>query len=157
MSPEKSRKMEADLGNIRGNVIERKIARLLKSHPGISWVRITQRNKPDDKNKRDIIVRVSVDELPDHQITVFVQAKASNRGVQHFAEGIRKSLGQNGINLKADVQEWMLQNKVILLNGDLVKSRSGKQVKHLSDGEILASFDSQLQQIIEREKGLRAG
>jgi hypothetical protein len=109
----------------------------------------------DDREMRDLIVNLINYDTSINLTPVFVQAKASNRGIEHFNEELKKILIKQGITDQISLKEWMLVRKLILLNGDLVTSRSGKSSRHLTDEEILISFDTQLLEIVEHEKTLR--
>jgi len=145
----------SDPGNQRGAEIEEKIAKLIQGRPDVREVTITQKDMSDDREMRDLIVNLINYDTSINLTPVFVQAKASNRGIEHFNEELKKILIKQGITDQISLKEWMLVRKLILLNGDLVTSRSGKSSRHLTDEEILISFDTQLLEIVEHEKTLR--
>lgn len=145
----------SDPGNQRGAEIEEKIANLIRSQSNVRQVTVTQKDTSDDRVMRDLTVNL-VNNDPSIDLTaVFVQSKSSNRGVEHFYRELKQLLKKQGISDQIGLREWMLSNRIILINGDLVTSRSGKNSRHLTDEEILTSFDTQLLEIVEHEKTLR--
>ncbi len=84
---------------------------------------------------------------------VFVQIKASTRGVEHFEEQVSARIKRKKrANGQVDRKTWMLQNHRILLNGDIKMTKSHKHSRQLTDEEIVADFEKQLQEIENYER-----
>lgn len=139
-------------GNIRGVTIEQKVAGLIGELPFVSDVVQTEKWTREDKDMIDLIVILdSGDGLTVGE--VFVQIKASTKGVEHFEERLAAMLKQNNVESgPVDRKLWMLENHRIILNGDLEMSKSRKHKRHITDEEIISSFQAQLLEIDSYEK-----
>src|SRR3989344_3893094 len=139
-------------GNIRGVTIEQKVAGLIGNLPYVSNVVQTEKWTTEDKDMIDLIVQLDGGDGLTVGV-VFVQIKASTKGVEHFEERLAVKLKQDkGNGGPADRKLWMLDNRRIILNGDLEMSKSRKHRRHFTDEEIVSNFQAQLLEIDAHEK-----
>jgi len=139
-------------GNQRGVDIEHKVAGLIRGLPHVISVKGTEKLSREDINMIDLIVTVDGDnDTLVHK--VFVQIKASTRGVEHFEERVSARIKRKKrANGQIDRKTWMLQNHRVLLNGDIKMTKSHKHSRQLTDEEIVNDFKKQLQEIENYER-----
>jgi hypothetical protein len=136
----------------RGTEIEHKVAGLIRTLPHVISVKETEKLSREDINMIDLVVTVDGDsEMLVHK--VFVQIKASTKGVEHFEKQVSQRIKRKKrAHEQIDRRTWLLQNHRIILNGDIKMTKSHKHRRQLSDEEILADFEKQLKEIDTYEK-----
>ena len=140
-------------GNKRGQEIEQKVAGLLENISFVANVKQAPRLSEMDRNMIDLVISFAPEENID---SVFVQVKSSSRGVSHFKETLSERIKRR-YKRQLTRRDWMLENRMILIVGDSVTSKSGKTTREITDDEIVSSFMSQLQQIRDYDDENKSG
>ncbi len=135
-------------GNQKGVQIEEKVASLLTELDLVVGVTAFPKWSADDRNKRDLQLNLNP-EAGLFITDVFVQVKASTRGVWHFEEGMARMLKDNARKGKPQIDRhtWLMENRVILLVGDEIVSKTKATRRKVTDPEILDDFIRQLSDI----------
>jgi hypothetical protein len=141
-----------DYANRRGIEVQQNLCRLLSTLYYVIWVRETIKDSPEDQHKIDLVVGLDQNKAGIIFPEVFVQAKASTTGASTFNRHIAQAIKKQGLEDSLTRENWMLENRMIVLVGDLHISRSRKSRWPVTDDQIIDSFENQLRKINDYEQ-----
>ena len=143
-----------NFANRRGMEVQHNLCKLLGGLDYVLWIRETIKDSFEDKNKKDLIIGLDQSKkdlvIPD----VSVQVKASTTGESTFKRDITRMLRRQG---KTNItrEQWLLENRIIVLVGDLHISKSHKNRWLVTEEQTLASFEYQLAKINDYARSRR--
>ncbi len=127
------------LWNERGVWIERRVQSLFAKLAKIKNVALHEHGSEEDAAGHDLTVQL------EDGLTVHIQVKSSEFGIIKFKKAIRNNYFPGELNNESQVDKWMTENGIILINGSETRS----------DTEILNhSFYPQLEAIRQRHRSL---
>jgi hypothetical protein len=145
--------IEGHEGNIRGKESERRVADLLSSYPHVTAVNFTEENT--EMIDLEVIFSTDQEEIPFSAVNV--QVKSSSHSVDEFRRiKLKAKIQATEDEAPNDIQrrrnEWLAENRLVILNGGDIKCKKTKNKRSITDEEIIADFTSHLTSIVNFSK-----
>lgn len=125
-------KRAGEISEQKGSISERRAKNAIAKLDVVISAHLTQKFSPEDRNLIDILVNLR--NLPD-LCTVKVQVKSSKRGIRQALDETKRI---RNLTNDEDLNEWLLKNKYIFVNGNL--SHDQIQAQFLQQLEPMAAF-----------------